>query len=232
MPVRQIFLVYPVNRKQFISLPDIGIPKDIMTPCETFVCSPSWLSLTNPSTSTLSKAATSFSRPKRASCRRSLGIKLQQQQQQQQGDPKVNTSRLVKVQKPLGLKLEELKNRNIVVAQVDPSGNGATQGKIQAGEIILGIRDEQGSKVNIQGVGLERAMQLIQNSQGDSLELVLEPAFVTMDSGFDPADVKKKLQPQVREKLRQEIISPYKNNWILIIVAIVLSLVVASYVML
>jgi len=142
------------------------------------------------------------------------------------------STRLVKVSKPLGLKLEELRNKNIVVVGIDPAGNGATQGKIVPGEVILGIKDEQGTKINLQSIGLDRALEVIQNSEGSSLELVLEPSLASADSGFSQKDINKQISSQVREKLRKEIVSPYKNNWILIIIGVVLSLVLASYVML
>ena len=106
-------------------------------------------------------------------------------------------------------------------------GGSAAESDIQPGEFVVGVREvASGARTETRNVGLDRVMRIIEMIATDEVELALEPSTGSgMDSGFQ----QPKIDEKMRNRLRQEYSAPYRQNWILIIIAIVSVLILASY---
>lgn len=83
--------------------------------------------------------------------------------------------RVVEVNKPLGLVLEEDERGNVYVKQVQRGGNAARSGKIEEGDLISMISATFGDEMwSARGAGLGMIMQAIKVRQGTTVKLVLE----------------------------------------------------------
>jgi len=70
------------------------------------------------------------------------------------------------------------------------------------------------------GKGLEPTLEAIKNSRGDTVKLLVERTIVVQGEANIDEDLK--------ERLKSEISAPYRQNWIGIIIVIVLLLIVAG----
>eukprot|EP00186_Timspurckia_oligopyrenoides_P000012 CAMPEP_0182441094 /NCGR_PEP_ID=MMETSP1172-20130603/45_1 /TAXON_ID=708627 /ORGANISM="Timspurckia oligopyrenoides, Strain CCMP3278" /LENGTH=210 /DNA_ID=CAMNT_0024635239 /DNA_START=63 /DNA_END=695 /DNA_ORIENTATION=+ len=137
----------------------------------------------------------------------------------------------VKVNKPVGLVLEEMKSGAVLVSSVTETGNASkSETKILRGDWLIEVKDESGTVTELRKAGLEKALESIQSSPGDSIEMVFERQELVED-GYNPGFDKKKMDPQMQNRLKKEISAPYRQNWILVIVAIVAVLVISSKVL-
>ncbi|KAA8492123.1 hypothetical protein FVE85_3561 [Porphyridium purpureum] len=137
-------------------------------------------------------------------------------------------SRLVKVKKPLGLALEEVASGAVVVSGFRDGGMAAASGLL-VGEVVVGVREvATGTRWETRRVGLERVMAIIKSIETDEVEFAVEPAAAAA-AGADSGFTQKKIDPQLRNRLKQEYSAPYRQNWILTIIAVITVLVLAAY---
>mmetsp|Transcript_528 Transcript_528/g.1806 ORF Transcript_528/g.1806 Transcript_528/m.1806 type:complete len:185 (-) Transcript_528:1323-1877(-) len=118
------------------------------------------------------------------------------------------------IKKPLGAILEELESGNVFVSKFDGDSNAAKAG-LTNGDVILGINGAM-----YKGKGLEPTLEAIKNSRGDTVKLLVERTIVVQGEANIDEDLK--------ERLKSEISAPYRQNWIGIIIVIVLLLIVAG----
>mmetsp|Transcript_19873 Transcript_19873/g.67316 ORF Transcript_19873/g.67316 Transcript_19873/m.67316 type:complete len:200 (-) Transcript_19873:201-800(-) len=83
--------------------------------------------------------------------------------------------RVVELNMPLGLDLEEDESGNVYVAKVRPGSNAAKSGAVFKGDIIAMCSATFGDEMwNTRGVGLARVTSTIQIRAGGDIKLVLE----------------------------------------------------------
>lgn len=83
--------------------------------------------------------------------------------------------RVVTVQKPLGMLLEEGQDGMVFIAEIDPEGNAAEDVDVAVGDIVVAVSATFGDDIwSTRGVGLDRVMKSIRVRAGDFVTLVLE----------------------------------------------------------
>jgi len=139
--------------------------------------------------------------------------------------------RSITIQKPLGVVLEELGATGAVyVADIVADGNAAKASGLSVGDRVLAVRGTDGGESDVSKAGLDAVLAAINAAAGGSVTLTVQPrdaaAESRLNSGFNPKS--KAVSPNTRDRLRREISAPYRQNWILIIVAVVSALAIAS----
>lgn len=103
--------------------------------------------------------------------------------------------RVVELNRPLGLILNQDESGNVFVERVAPKGNAARTGQVQEGDIVTMCSATFGDEMwSTRGVGLARVMAAIRVRSGATVKLVLESP-----TGFQ----KKKTVTESQIKQRQ-----------------------------
>lgn len=118
--------------------------------------------------------------------------------------------RVVTLQKPMGILLEEGQDGMVFIAGIDPSGTAAEEEDVNEGDIVVAVSATFGDDVwSTRGVGLDRVMKSIRVRAGDFVTLVLEsPSELAGRKSASAAQAAQKRNVARETRGEREVINP------------------------